>query len=117
MYRLQYHTNLASRWPEFPPGKQLMMVASELNRAKNMTVRNDRNEARNALERAFELLDLTISQARTMGMLTELHRFREVLAQLYVGHAYEAEEVQKLIKVLVSLDKDSFTALYDTTTL
>ncbi len=111
MYRLKFHTNLASRWSEFPPSTQLLMVASELSRAKNMTIRHDHAEATNALERAFELLDMTISRARTIGMLTELHRFREVLADLYSGGEYQAERVQKLIEVLVSLDKDSCRVL------
>ncbi len=85
------------------------MIANELNRAKNLVQRGDRDEVLMAFERAFELLDLTIDVTETNLVRYELLRFRELLAQSYLESG--SHGLDKLIKVLVSLDKESYKAL------
>ena len=87
------------------------MIANELNRAKNLMQRGDRDEVSMAFERAFELLDLLIDTIQTRLMRYELLRFREVLAQSYLDRGGNSDSLNKLIKVLVSLDKESYNVL------
>ena len=86
------------------------MIANELNRAKNLMQRGDRDEVLMAFERAFELLDLTIDLTETSLVRYELLRFREILAQSYLESGRHGS-LDKLIKVLVSLDKESYKAI------
>ncbi len=87
------------------------MIANELHRARNFMAKGDRVETINALERAFELLDLTISLGHTYLESYELLRFREMLGQAYLNESNNPELVGKLFDILISLNKDSFNAL------
>ena len=111
MYPLKHHKNLSARWHKFPRHKQLLMIANELNRAKNLMQRGDYDEVLMAFERAFELLDLLIDATQARLMRYELLRFREVLAQSYLDRGSNSGSLNKLISVLVSLDKESYNAL------
>ncbi len=111
MYRLKHHKNLASRWHKFPRHKQLLMIANELNRAKNLMKRGDCDEVLMAFERAFELLDLLIDTTQARLMRYELLRFREVLAQSYLDRGGNSALLNKLISILLSLDKESYKTI------
>ena len=87
------------------------MIANELNRAKNLMQRGDYDEVLMAFERAFELLDLLIDATQARLMRYELLRFREVLAQSYLDRGSNSGSLNKLISVLISLDKDSYNAV------
>jgi hypothetical protein len=112
MYKLRWHKDLATRWDRFPRSKQILMIANELQRAGNFVVKKDHIEAKYALERAFELLDLTISCSRTGSQRYELLRFREMLGHLYINEPVNIKLLKKMSDVLVSLNKDSFNALH-----
>ena len=88
------------------------MVANELNRAKNWIIKGDLEEVINCYERAFELLDLTISLTTRKNLLKELLRFREMLAVQYISKQKDIALNQKLFNVLLSLDKDSYNILW-----
>jgi len=94
------------------------MVANELNRAKNWIIKGDLEETNNCYERAFELLDLTISVVTRRSLLKELLRFREMLATQYISsknavHKERDKLVnQKLFDVLLSLNKDSYNLYF-----
>jgi hypothetical protein len=113
MYKLKHHKTLAARWHNFPRSQQILMIANELNRAKNMMKKRDQKEVINACERAFELIDLTIDTTRALLMRKELLRYRDVLAQIYISNNNDAKLMAKLIRVLASLDKDSYNLLYN----
>jgi len=113
MYKLKFHKNLdIKKWSKFSKSQQILMIANELNRAKNWFLRNDLEEVNNCYERAFELLDLTINLTTRKNLLKELLRFREMLAVQYLS-SKNTEDIQKniiqnqkLFNVLISLDKD-----------
>jgi hypothetical protein len=120
MYPLIFHPSLARRWRAFTPDQRLLMIANELNRAKNLLQdSNDPVEAFNALQRAFELVDLTVESVSGTFRF-ELLRFREALAQVYVDMTQlktliadnVGMELAKLTRVLLSLDKNSYAVLY-----
>jgi hypothetical protein len=119
MYPLIFHPSLAPRWHKFSRDQQILMIANELNRAKSLLQgRNDPVEAVNALQRAFELVDLTV-EGVSGALRFELLRFREALAQVYVDMTQMATmitgsacaELAKLTRVLIALDKTSFAVL------
>ena len=75
------------------------MIANELNRAKYMFRKKDVHEMKQALERAFELIDLTVEHAR-QNLRYELLRFREVLAMFYVNETHDITYLQTLSRMV-----------------
>ena len=73
--------------------------------------KGDHIEANNAIERTFELLDLTVSLNMTKLERYELLRFREMLGHLYLSESGNIDLTDKLFRVLIALNKDSFNAL------
>ena len=109
---LKHHKNLTiEKWRVFSFGKQIVMIASELNRAKNWIIRNDIAEAKLCYERAFELLYLTIACATKRTRRFELCRFKELLAGLYINKMPSLEKNTPLYIVLLSLSRESFALL------
>ena len=87
------HKDLAAgRWSQMSLAEQLGNVGSEVGRAANWTVKGNDKQSNRALDRAFDLLDLTIGDKRWVGSkLKELCRVREVLADTFYGdRAYGA---------------------------
>lgn len=80
------HQSLAAgRWSELTLSEQLGNVGSEVGRALAREKKSDLVQKEKALERAFELLDLTIADPRWHSRLKELTRTREVLADYFYG--------------------------------
>ena len=83
------HAELASgRWQTLSLVEQLANTGSEVERAINWSAKGRPEYAQNALERALELLDLTIGDPKhrgRAGRLKELTRLREVLLDYFVG--------------------------------
>ncbi|MGC9338059.1 MAG: hypothetical protein ACP5EQ_08275 [Candidatus Cloacimonadia bacterium] len=87
MYNLKFHKDLdLEKWSKFTPTQQILLIANELNRARNWIVRGDTEEVNNCYERAFELLDLTIAMKYRKNLVKELLRAREVLALLNLNN-------------------------------
>jgi len=84
MYRLKLHKNLESgKWQKFSMKQRELMIANELNRAKNWIEKKDLEEVKNCYERALELLDLTIEITKDKNRLKEYLRLREMMAKFY----------------------------------
>lgn len=112
MVNLKFHRILTKdKWDSFPFFKQILMIANELNRANNWIEKKDFAEVKLCYERAFELLYLTVETLKDRRKLREILRFKEILANLYNEEAPSLEENKNLLKVLVLLDKDSFSVL------
>jgi len=85
MYRLKLHKNLTpNRWQKFSMKQRELMIANELNRAKNWIEKKDLEEVKNCYERALELLDLTIEITKDKNRLKEYLRLREMMGKLYI---------------------------------
>lgn len=87
------------------------MIANEINRAKNLLKNGDQQEAMNSYDRAFELLDLTISLVKKYNLLRELLRFREMLSLQYISDKKDIKINQKLIDTLISLNSHAYRLL------
>lgn len=81
----QHKTLAEGRWQSFSLMAQLGNVGSEVERALNWRAKNNPEYSRMALERALELLDLTIADPRHRTRLRELTRVREVLLDYFMG--------------------------------
>jgi hypothetical protein len=78
------HRELATgRWFALPLMEQLAHVGSEIERTMRWRSKGNTEYARRAFERALELLDLTIADAKHRSRLRELTRLREVLADYF----------------------------------
>lgn len=80
------HKDLAEgRWREMSFCAQMANVGSEVSRALNWRNKKNDDFSRRAAGRALELLDLTISAAKTYPRLKELARTREALVDFFYG--------------------------------
>ena len=85
MYKLKLHKNLnPDRWQKFSVKQRELMIANELNRAKNWIEKKDIEEVKNCYERALELLDLTIAITKNKNRLREYFRLREMMGKFYI---------------------------------
>lgn len=80
------HKNLAAgRWKELSFLEQMAHIGSEVERALNWQAKHNAAYSQKAVERALELMDLTIDNARGMARLKELTRAREALVDYFFG--------------------------------
>jgi len=80
----------SKRWSKFSLFEQMGHIGSEISRACHWNQKEDLVSRDHCIERAFDLIDLTIADARWRGRLKEVCRFREVLADIYCrSHVYK----------------------------
>jgi hypothetical protein len=88
------HKNLASgRWNELSFFEQMANIGSEIERTASWLKKGNSEYGRLAFERALELLDLTISEAKDRARLRELARVREALADHFAfDNSYQSTD-------------------------
>jgi hypothetical protein len=87
------HAGLASgRWWTLTLAEQLANAGADVGRAIRAQREGDRERFTAALDRALELLDLTLADARwSLPRLREIARMREVVCDFLVGdNAYRS---------------------------
>ena len=78
------HKDLASgRWRELSFFEQMANIGSEIERTITWKRKKNREYERLAFERALELLDLSIADAKNRSRLREIVRVREALADFF----------------------------------
>lgn len=79
------HKNLAEgRWYQLSLAEQLANIGSEVGRAAKWQGKDERNFD-GAVDRALELLDLTLEDLRWRNRLPELGRLREIFCDGVLG--------------------------------
>ena len=112
MLTLKHHKNLTEdKWFAYSKAQQLLMIANELNRAKNWINKKNFQDVNLCYERAFELTDLTIADKKWQSRLKELLRFREYLAEQYIIKNKSTKINDQLYKGLISLTPESYNML------
>lgn len=77
---MRYHTGLTSeRWRGFTLATRLLHVGAELHRLQRWLEHGDREEAERCVERAIELLDLSVATAQSGAQRREFCRARELI--------------------------------------
>lgn len=80
------HTELASgRWQSMPFVEQMANIGSEVERAMKWAAKNDTVHHEQAVERALELVDLTLESALRPCAFREVARMREALVDYFFG--------------------------------
>ena len=83
-----------------------LMIANELNRAKNWIEKNDLEEVNNCYERALELLDLTVEITKSGNRLREYLRLREMMGKLYIEKNGNLKLNNQLFSCICTLSKE-----------
>jgi hypothetical protein len=113
MYPLKLHKNLTpEKWAGYSKGQQILMIANELNRAKNWIKKNQRDETNQCYERAFELIDLTTEDLKWMAGIRELLRCREVLAELYMQQQKNGALNHMAYECLIALSSEAYNLMH-----
>ncbi len=93
--------NQNERWYEFNASEQMGNIGSEVCRALSWQKKGDNKSSRQAMMRALELFDLTLSDPRWIkmnGRLKEIGRAREVFCDFLLGKNQYNETSEKLMK-------------------
>lgn len=100
------HKNLnKEKWQQLSKEEQIFNIAAEFSRTKNWLIKNDEDEIQNCLNRAFELIDLTINDKKWQRGLKELLRLREILAEFYLEKNKDKDEFIKIFRALLNFNK------------
>jgi len=88
------HESLASgRWRNLSLIEQLANIGSEVERALNWRAKGNLTYSQRALERALELISLTIEDPRHRRRLKEITRLREAILDYFLGeNLYQSSE-------------------------
>ncbi len=107
MHRLKLHKTLTpDKWQKFSLKQRELMIANELNRAKNWIEKKDLEEVKNCYERALELLDLTIATTKNGNRLKEYLRLREMMGKFYIGKGEDLRFNSQLFNSICTLSKE-----------
>jgi len=82
----QHRDLAAGRWAEMSLAERMANIGSEVERALKWSAKGNGEYSRMALDRALELIDLSLGCERTYGRLKETARLREALVDYFVGH-------------------------------
>lgn len=101
----KWHKTLnPEKWAKFSTKEQILMIASEILRAKNWLQHQDIETTQNCYERALELIDLTVSDSRlNLEQRKCLLQLREALGFLYIKECGNPALCQVFYNGLVSL--------------
>ncbi|MDP2652597.1 MAG: hypothetical protein Q8Q08_01040 [Candidatus Omnitrophota bacterium] len=84
---IQQHKDLAAgRWNELSLMEQMANIGSEVERALNWRAKHNAEYSQKAFERALELMDLSLGNAKGLPRLKELSRAREALVDYFQGN-------------------------------
>lgn len=88
------HKNLAAgHWGQLSFLEQMANIGSEVERALNWRAKGNIVYSRQAVERALELLDITLDTVNGLPRLREVARVRESLVDYFLGaNQYSSSE-------------------------
>lgn len=80
------HKDLAlGRWNNMPFLEQMANIGSEVERALNWQAKHNNAYSQKAVERALELIDLSLDNITSPSRLKELTRVREAIVDFFIG--------------------------------
>jgi hypothetical protein len=96
-HKAAIHTDLAAgRWHALSLAEQLGNVGSEIGRAISASRQGNAPRMQAALDRALELIDLTLADPTHVGRRRELCRAREVVCDFFIGQNDYASTAESL---------------------
>jgi len=105
------HKNLnVDKWSKYSRGQQILMIANEINRAKNSLIKNHSEDALSCYERALDLIDITLQDSKWKNKLKELLRCREFIGILYYKNELKLNTL--LFDNLILLNSEAYNILH-----
>ena len=101
---------ISEKWIKYTKEQQILMIANEINRAKNAILKNYYEDAKCCYERALELLVLTIDDFKWRNNLKEIIRCKEFVATLYIEMNINLNNL--LYNCLIQLNSKAYNMLY-----
>ena len=87
----QHRDLAAGRWKQLSFVEQMANIGSEIERTIAWKKKGRPEISRRAFERALELIDLTVADAKNLTRLRELLRVREAIADhFYFDNSYQS---------------------------
>lgn len=80
---MAFYKKLASRWQKLTLVEQLANIGSEISQARHAEEVGNSKDKKAALERALELVYLTLADKRWRSRLKEIARLKEVICDIY----------------------------------
>jgi hypothetical protein len=81
----QHASLTAERWSAFDLDQQILMIGNEMNRALRFLTPEGRPNLLLCYERVLRLVDLTVEVQPRPPLQRELLRWRDLIAELYIG--------------------------------
>ena len=89
----QHQGLAAGRWKQMTLAEQMANIGSEVERALHWREKNNSPFCQKAVDRALELLDLSLDNTQGFPRLKELARTREALVDYFYGsNQYQSAE-------------------------
>jgi len=112
LYPLILHKSLnVNKWVTYSKGQQILLIANELNRAKNWIVKEENKEVNFAYERAFELIDLAVEDPKWGVGIKELLRLREIIGMLFLESKLDFQLNNLCYTSLIALSSESYNLM------
>lgn len=73
------------KWQKLSFFEQMGNIGSEVSRARHWAEKDDKENQRKSLERAIDLVDLSVQSQKKSPRLFELLRLREVICDISIG--------------------------------
>jgi len=104
----KFHKNITQdKWNHYSKKNQILMMASEIGRAKSWIANKNFDEVKNCYLRAIELLDMTAGDQKWKNGWKELLRFKELLGKAYSYEFTDMSFCLSIYKVLLSWNGDT----------
>jgi hypothetical protein len=101
---MSQHTSLSpERWSSFTLDQQILMIGNEMNRASRLIKRGERPGLLLAYERVLRLVDLTVEVQLRLNLRRELLRWRDLIAELYIGPDLDSAQHAAAFRALLQL--------------
>ena len=102
---MSQHSGLSiERWRSFSASQRILMIANEMQRGRNALKLGEVESARLGYERVLRLVDLTVAVTARTGLLRELLRWRDLVAELYLAEAPDLQHHEEVERCLLLLD-------------
>jgi len=96
------HASLSpERWSAFNLDQQILMIGTEMHRAAKLMRPDDERSLKQCYERVLRLVDLTIEVNSHPPLRRELLRWRDVIAELYIGSEPDPAQHAAAFRVLL----------------
>ncbi len=91
------------RWARFTVDQQILQIGAEMHRASRFMAPADHASLRLGYERVLRLVDLTAQVASGLGLRTELLRWRDLVAAMYLAEASDEGAHRAALRVLLQM--------------